>query len=156
MYFLAVAFMSRIGPSLFLCVILCLCSGTRLTYDFQDASHEWTGEVPLYLWDSAPSGEIVRPQDAVAEVVERWNSEFFNAWGTWAFLCYKYMPGYPYSLGFMIYLADWLSSGSQPPDLEGQFESVVDGLEQIDIYDLPFNTMRITFGKFSFFSKQHC
>ena len=94
----------------------------------------------------------MRPQDAVAGVVERWNSKFFYPRGVRAFLCYEHTSGYPVSSGFAIYLADWLSSGSQPPDLEGRFQSVLEDLEQIDIYDPPLDTSRMTFSRFSMFS----
>jgi hypothetical protein len=78
----------------------------------------------------------LRPQDVVAEVVEKWNTEFFYPRGTSAFLCYEYLAGST-PLGFAIYLVDWLSPGSQPLGLEERFESVLQGLERIDIYDPP-------------------
>jgi hypothetical protein len=78
----------------------------------------------------------LRPQDAVAEVVDKWNNEFFYPRGTSALLCYEYLAGSTPS-GFAIYLVDWLSRGSQPLGLEERFESILQGLERIDIYNPP-------------------
>ena len=68
-------------------------------------------------------------------------------------LCQEYLPGYPYSPVFAIYLVDWFSPGGQPLDLEERFESILESLERIDIFDPPpYQPSRMGT---SIFSKQH-
>ena len=89
----------------------------------------------------------MRPQDAVAEVVERWNAEYFNTRMTRAFLCYEHLQG---PLGFAIYLVDW--TGPRNISLEKRFKRVLEGLQQIDIFD---PSAHQSSNRLSFFPRQH-
>lgn len=103
-------------------------------------------------WDIPP-----RPQDIVAEVIEKWNMKFFMRRGTRALLCQEYMPGFSDSPAFAIYLVDWTSLDNQPFRLVDRFFAVPEGLERIDIFDPPtiHSARSRILGRTSIFSTRH-
>ena len=87
------------------------------------------------------------PFEDIAELLEGWNAGFFGPRGTRAYLCAD-------SLGFAIYLVDWMSSNGAPINLEERFEPILKRGQTISIFDPLPSDLRL-FREDPFFSERN-
>lgn len=85
-------------------------------------------------WDRlpAPNGQLRprhRPQDAIIELINRRNSQFFISRATQLILCEELMVDHPDSPSYAIYLMDLTTNTG--------FGQVPEGLKKIAIYESP-------------------
>ncbi|KAG6914229.1 hypothetical protein DXG01_001667 [Tephrocybe rancida] len=99
-----------------------------------------------------------RPQDAVAQLLERWNQKYFQRRSTLGILCHEYIDLFPDSPVFAIYLVDATPVDGQPIIIAERFGSVPEGLSRIDIFDQPGHDKKSTrriLGRTSIFSTRN-
>jgi hypothetical protein len=149
---------TKIGSALYLSVTFHFDSCPYLHILLRkETSRSWARSISQNRRTQQSSDTPLRPQDIVAEVIEKWNMKFFMRRGTRALLCQEYLPGFPDSPAFAIYLVDWTSSDGLPFRIVDRFNAVPEGLERIDIFDPPTlnNARSRILGRTSIFSSRH-
>ncbi|KAG6904979.1 hypothetical protein DXG01_005848 [Tephrocybe rancida] len=128
-------------------------------FKMQEAYSAWNGVIasgPFSVNGSALNPP--RPQDAVAQLLEKWNQKYFQRRSTLGILCHEYIDLFPDSPVFAIYLVDATPVDGQPIIIAERFGPVPEGLSRIDIFDQPGRDKKPTrriLGRTSIFSTRN-
>ncbi|KAG6915085.1 hypothetical protein DXG01_013532 [Tephrocybe rancida] len=128
-------------------------------FKMQEAYSAWNGVIasgPFSVNGSALNPP--RPQDAVAQLLEKWNQKYFQRHSTLGILCHEYIDLFPDSPVFAIYLVDATPVDGQPIIIAERFGPVPEGLSRIDIFDQPGRDKKSTrriLGRTSIFSTRN-
>ncbi|KAG6812216.1 hypothetical protein H0H92_003837 [Tricholoma furcatifolium] len=106
-----------------------------------EAFNAWDG-VSLGPFSVADPSGPPRPQDTVAQLLEKWNRKYFQPRSTLCILCHEYLDLFPESPVFAIYLIDVTPVDGQPIITAERFGPIPEGLHRIDIFDQPGDNQR--------------